>query len=79
MTYRHFSPNALTQTHKEMNLSDFMNHAEARKIGDDYEVVITLWDGKPVVLTIENCASEFEAKERAYLYLVELIKNNQGQ
>lgn len=61
----------------DMDLSEFMQNTVARPLpgGDDWIVEITLKDMTKSNLTITNCFSEFDAKERAFLYLVERIYN----
>lgn len=67
----------------DMDLSEFIGNSVAQQVPNtaDWIVTIRLKDGspegKPSNLTVGGCYSEFEAKERAYLYLVDRIYNNQ--
>lgn len=60
-----------------MDLSEFMQLCDTRKIPDssDYIVEFTLRDGHRANLTVMECNSDFDAKERAYFYLVDKIYN----
>lgn len=51
-----------------MELTDAWNGGS-----DTYKVSITLKDLTQSILTVNNCTNEFDAKERAYLYLLEKI------
>lgn len=61
----------------DMNLSEFIRISDARPVADseDWVVTIVLKNGKLSNLTVSKCYSEFEAKERVYLYLVDRILN----
>ena len=57
-----------------MTLDEFMNLTDAWCFrGDTWFVEITLKDLTKSTININNCKTEFEAKERAYLYLLEKI------
>lgn len=63
---------------KEIGLSEFMELSTAIDNGDGtFGVEITLKDMTKSTLTVDNCKSEYDAKERAYLYLLNRI--NQGK
>jgi hypothetical protein len=63
----------------DMDLSEFCNSSTAQSVPKttDWIVTIRLKDGspegKPSNLTVGECHSEFEAKERAFHYLLELV------
>jgi hypothetical protein len=61
----------------DMDLSEFIQNTVARAIPGtpDWIVELTLKDLTKSNLTISNCSSEFDAKERAFLYLVDKIYN----
>lgn len=67
---------------QDMDLSEFMQNSEARQVPNttDWIVTIRLKDGsekgQPSNLTVGGCYSEFDAKERAYHYLLELVHRN---
>jgi hypothetical protein len=63
---------------EDMDLSEFIGHvkAEERKTGF-WVVKVPLANGTTSTLTIEDCYSEFDAKERAYLYLMERVYRDQ--
>jgi hypothetical protein len=57
-----------------MTLSEFINLSSAIDKGNgNFEVEITLKNKDKVPMWVYNCSSEYEAKEKVYLYLVELI------
>jgi len=58
----------------DMTLSEFITLSTARDNSDgSWSVGIILSTGQPSTLTIQNCSSEFDAKERSFLYLRSLI------
>lgn len=57
-----------------MTLSEFIQKCNAWSNGKDYKVEIILYNGQPSVLTVVNCNNEFDAKERCFLYLTNLIE-----
>lgn len=59
-----------------MSLSDFMKNSKYREGVDKIGYVdIVLSNGKTSTLTVNECVSEFYAKERVYLFLVDKIYN----
>lgn len=59
-----------------MQLSDFMQHDSVNAYNNDdgtWMVEITLPNLKIAKLVVEECSTEWEAKERTYLYLNERI------
>lgn len=62
----------------DMDLSEFVQITEARAVPQtqDWIVVIPLADGTKSNLTVSNCYTEFEAKERSFFYLLERINLN---
>jgi len=60
-----------------MDLSEFISLCTAKQVPgtSDYIVEFLLADGKKTNLTVAGAYSEFEAKERVYLYLVDKIYN----
>lgn len=58
-----------------MLLSEFMEASVASNNHDgSWSVHITLVNGQPSTLTVDKCDTEYDAKERAYLYLLDLIE-----
>lgn len=63
----------------DMDLSEFIQHSEAKQVLNTADWIVTIRlkdgspDGKPSNLTVGGCYSEFEAKERAFHYLLELV------
>lgn len=59
-----------------MNLSEFIEKTTAYEKGSEWVVEIPIpksnKDGK---VFVEDCSSEYEAKERAFLWLQEQFKN----
>lgn len=61
----------------EMTLNEFMDLSTAIDNGDGtFGVEITLKDMTKSVLTVDKCNNEYDAKERVFLYLLELINKN---
>ena len=64
-----------------MDLSEFIQHSEAKQVPNTADWIVTIrlkdgsQDGKPSNLTVGGCYSEFDAKERAFHYLLELIQS----
>lgn len=70
----------------DIDLSEFMERVDAEppaEAPDEWVVTFTLaagsLKGEKVTLTILDCHSEFDAKERAFLYLRALIYGQQGE
>lgn len=63
----------------DMDLSKFISLSKAKeeKTGT-WKVTITLINMKKSTLTVTNCYSEFEAKERTFLYLKTLLNNKKN-
>ena len=63
-----------------MTLNEFMNMTTAKLHADEWRIEIPLKDGTTGRLFVKYAESEFDAKERAFLYLQEIIynKNNKG-
>ncbi len=59
----------------DMTLSEFCDVTKATKNGRNWEVSFTVVGGVVATLFVAECISEFEAKERAYLYLKDRIEN----
>lgn len=59
----------------DMDLSEFMGLCTAKLVPgtNDYIVEFKVFDGSKVNLTVAECTSEFDAKERTYLYLLARI------
>lgn len=57
-----------------MTLSEFIQKSKAWKDGNDFKVEIILANGEPNVLDVIDCDNEFDAKEKVFLYLKELIE-----
>lgn len=58
----------------DMDLSEFIGLTKVKNNNNgSYSVTFTLKDGQDTTLTIEKCDSEFDANERAFLYLQSLI------
>lgn len=64
-----------------MQLSEFIQITTAypKNNAPNFCVEIPLNNGIISKLTIINCNNEYEAKERAYLYLNEIIKNKNNE
>lgn len=61
----------------EMTLNEFMHLSTAIDNGNGtFGVYITLKDMTKSVLTVDKCNNEYDAKERVFLYLLELINKN---
>lgn len=63
-----------------MTLSEFINLTQAwEESPGHWKVNVTLNDGTPegtdTVLNVDQCHSEFEAKERSFLYLLNAVHN----
>ncbi len=59
-----------------MSLTDFIQISKFRSGANKTGYVdIKLASGEKSTLTVNECYSEFDAKERAYLYLVDRIYN----
>ena len=68
---------------EEMTLSEFMPLVKAREHDTSVWIVTVPFKdgsptGDPVELTVDNCYSEFEAKERIFLYLKNRIENQKN-
>lgn len=68
------------QPKPDIDLSEFMERVDAEpsaEVTDEWVVTFTIaagsLKGEKVTLTILDCHSEFDAKERAFLYLKALI------
>lgn len=60
----------------DMSLSDFISRVVARRQKEGrWEVRFNLPTGQEILLGVEDCYSEFEAKERCFLYLKERIED----
>lgn len=62
-----------------MTLSEFMNHVSVTASDNNngsWSVHLILKDLTKTTLTINDCNSEYEAKERAYMYLDEIVKKS---
>lgn len=68
----------MDQMDNEITLSEFCELAEAEEIGlFKYRVSFMMSNNKEGAVIVENCPSKFNAKERAYLYLLyEIRKKN---
>jgi len=62
---------------EDMTLSEFINKTTAIKGEIEWTVKIPLFDGTFGNLYVTGVNSEYEAKERAYLYLKTFFANNQ--
>lgn len=61
---------------EDMSLSEFLSHDAVKaweQAKDVWKVRVKLGDGTLTHLTVSDCSSKFEAKERAYLYLKDKI------
>lgn len=62
---------------KEVTLSEFMDFSTVINNGDGtFGVEIILKDMTKTILVVNKCNNEYDAKERAFLYLSELINKN---
>jgi len=59
-----------------MNLSEFMNKTTAQKENNEWEVSIPLFDGTKGKLYVKDAATEFEAKENAFIFLSSYFDRN---
>lgn len=60
---------------EDMSLSEFMAHVAAVDNGDgSWSVLVPVRDHPTVTLTVDNCTSEYDAKERGFLYLKQRIE-----
>lgn len=59
----------------DFNLSDFIDKTEADELIGEWRVEIPLSNGTKGALFVKDAANEYEAKERAYIYLIHLINN----
>ncbi len=64
-------------SNKDMTLDEFIDISEASCEKDNIWQVKIFYgeDGTEGILTIDNCYSEYEAKERSFLYLKNSITN----
>jgi hypothetical protein len=58
-----------------MTLSEFIDKSKASKEENNFKVEIILRNNQPIVLKVIDCDNEFDAKERVFLFLKELIEN----
>lgn len=59
-----------------MTITDFINVSKAKdNRNGTWSVIIILKNEKKSELIVENCNSEYEAYERSFLYLKEIIEN----
>lgn len=59
-----------------MTLNEFMNNVNSWDNNNgSFTVELTLLDKTKSYLVVEKCSSDYDAKERAFLYLNELIDN----
>lgn len=62
---------------EDMCLSDFLQTCSAKNVGEDVWTVTTLLkDLTRATFTIENCKSEYQAKEETFFYLMSKISKN---
>jgi hypothetical protein len=63
---------------EDMDLSEFMEHVTAHESkAGEWKVKVPLSNGEVSTLTISDCYSEYDAKERSYLYLIERVYRRQ--
>lgn len=59
-----------------MTLSKFIQVSTTKNLGHGtFEVYIVLKGGSRSTLTVDNCYTDYEAKERVFLYLTDRITN----
>lgn len=64
----------------DMTLDEFINLSESENIkGDTYRVSFKLFNGTMTNLFVDEAYSEYEAKERSFLYLNALIYGKKDQ
>ena len=67
------------KTAEEMTLGEFMKLVKAWDNNNgSWSVELILKDETKSILTIENCTSEYDAKERAFLYLIDRINESRN-
>lgn len=75
-----FTSMALEDRINDMTLSEFIGHTDVSMDDDGaYRVKVPTAKGPILTIVIDNCYSEFDAQEKAFLYLQRRIYNKQEQ